>query len=70
MVGWYHQLNGHELGLTLGDDEEQGVHRVTESDMTQRLNNNKVNTEKVSLSNISSVSQNNFLIKYDTAQLL
>ena len=70
MVGWYHQFNGHELGLTLGDDEEQGVHRVTESDMTQRLNNNKVNTEKESLSNISSVSQNNFLIKYDTAQLL
>ena len=26
MIGWYHRLNGHELGLTLGDDEEQGVH--------------------------------------------
>ena len=68
MVGWYHRLNGHELGLTLGDDEEQGVHGVTESDMTQQLN--KVNTEIESLSNISSVSQNNFQIKYDIAQLL
>ena len=68
MVGWYHRLNGHELGLTLGDDKEQGVHGVTESDMTQQLN--KVNTEIESLSNISSVSQNNFQIKYDIAQLL
>ena len=24
MVGWHHQLNGHELGQTPGDDEEQG----------------------------------------------
>ena len=22
--GWYHQCNGHELGQTLGDSEEQG----------------------------------------------
>jgi len=21
MVGWHHQFNGHELGLTLGDGE-------------------------------------------------
>ena len=24
MVGWYHQFNGHELGQTLEDSEEQG----------------------------------------------
>ena len=23
MVGWHHQLNGHELGQTLGDGEGQ-----------------------------------------------
>ena len=24
MVGWYHQLNGHEHGQTPGDSEGQG----------------------------------------------
>ena len=24
MIGWYHQLNGHEFGQTPGDGEEQG----------------------------------------------
>ena len=24
MVGWHYQFNGHELGQTLGDSEEQG----------------------------------------------
>ena len=24
MVGWYHRLNGHEFGLTLGDGDGQG----------------------------------------------
>ena len=24
MVGWYHQLNGHEFKQTLGDSEGQG----------------------------------------------
>ena len=24
MVGWHYQLNGHELGQTLGDGEGQG----------------------------------------------
>ena len=24
MVGWYHQLNGHEFEQTLGDGEGQG----------------------------------------------
>ena len=47
-VGWHHQLNGHELVQTLGDSEGQGsmmCHtpwRLRVLDMTDRLNNNKV----------------------------
>ena len=45
MVGWHHQLNGHEFDQALGDDEGQGSlaccrpwgHK--ELDMTERLNN-------------------------------
>ena len=44
MVGWHHQLHGHEFEQAPGDGEEQGSlvccspwgHR--ESDMTERLN--------------------------------
>jgi len=44
MVGWHHQLNGHEFEYTLGVDDGQGSllgcspwgHR--ESDMTEQLN--------------------------------
>ena len=47
MVGWYHQLNGHEFEQILGDSERQGSlaccspcgHK--QSSRTQRLNNNK-----------------------------
>ena len=47
MVGWHHLLNGHEFEQALGDGEGQGSlvccspkgHK--ESDMTERLNNNK-----------------------------
>ena len=48
MVGWHHQLNGHESEQALGDDEEQGSleccspWKSIESDMTERLNNNRV----------------------------
>ena len=46
MAGWHHQLNGHEFEQTLRDSEGQGglaccVRGVAESDMTERLNNNK-----------------------------
>ena len=44
MVGWHHQLYGHKFEQTLGDSEGQGslatVHGVTESNMTEPLNNN------------------------------
>ena len=46
MVGWHHQLNGHEFEQTPGDGEGQGSlaccspwgHK--ELDMTEQLNNN------------------------------
>ena len=47
MVGWHHQLNGHEFEQTPGNSEGQGslacynpqVHK--ESDTTEQLNNNR-----------------------------
>ena len=47
MVGWYHQLNGHEFEQTLGDGEGQGSlaccspRCCKELDTTERLKNNK-----------------------------
>ena len=44
MVGWHHRFNGHESEQIPGDSEGQGslaVHGITESDMTEWLNNNK-----------------------------
>ena len=46
MVGWHHQLNGHQFEQTLGDGEGQGIlvcrspwgHK--DSDTTERLNSN------------------------------
>ena len=46
MVGWHHQLNGHEFEQTPGDSEGQGSlmccspRGCKESDTTERLNNN------------------------------
>ena len=48
MVGWHHRLNGHEFEQTPGDGEGQGSQECCspwvrkESDITERLNNNKV----------------------------
>ena len=52
MVGWHHQLNGHEFEQTQGDGERQGSlaccspwgHK--ESDMTEQLNENNSNKLK------------------------
>ena len=47
MIGWHHQLNGHEFEQALGDGEGQGSLMCCspwgckESDMTDQLNNNK-----------------------------
>jgi len=46
VVGWHHQLNGHEFEQTLGDGKGQGSlvccspWGCRESDMTEQLNNN------------------------------
>ena len=46
MVGWHHQLNGHESEQTLGDSEGQAslvdcsACGCKESDTTEQLNNN------------------------------
>ena len=46
IVGWHHQLNGHEFGQTQGDSEGQGSLACCspwgckELDMTEGLNNN------------------------------
>ena len=48
MVGWHHQLNGHEFEQAPGDGEGQGSlafcspwgHKV--SDATNRLNNSQI----------------------------
>ena len=50
MVGEHHQLNGHEFEQTPGDSEGQGTLACCspwvrkDSDVTQRLNNNKMHT--------------------------
>ena len=44
MVGWHHQLNGHEFEQSQGDNDGQGSLACRspwgrkESDMTERLN--------------------------------
>ena len=48
MVGWHHQLNGHEFKQALGDGEGHGGLACCspcgckESDMTEQLNNKKI----------------------------
>ena len=40
MVGWHHQLNGHEFEQILGDSEGQGrLQDHKELDTSQQLNN-------------------------------
>ena len=53
MVGWHHQLNGHEFEQTPRDREGQGSLACCspwgrkESDMTEWLNNNKTRIKRV-----------------------
>ena len=48
MVGWHHQLDGHEFEQALGDGEEQGSLAYCspwgheESEKTEQLNNNNM----------------------------
>ena len=58
MVGWHHQLNGHEFEQTLGDTEGQGGlagcspwgHK--QLDMTWQLNNNNELSDMPSLTQL------------------
>ena len=53
MVGWHHQLNGHEFEQALGDGEGQGSlvccspWGCKESDMTEWLDNKKGKEESI-----------------------
>ena len=53
MVGWNHQLNGHEFEQTPGDSEGQeslvccSPCGLKESDITERLNNNIQHKKKI-----------------------
>ena len=45
MIGWHHQLNGHEFEQVLGDEGQGSLECCSpwgrkELDMTERLNNN------------------------------
>ena len=52
MVGWHHQLNGHEFEQTLGDGDGQGSLACCspwgrkESDTTERLNNKIIHSKQ------------------------
>ena len=54
MVGWHHQLNGHEFEQMPGDSKGQGsLARYSsqghkESDMTEQLNNNGISKDAIS----------------------
>ena len=56
MVGWYHRLAGHEFEQTLGDGDGQGSLACCspwgrkESDTTERLDDNKEETESAACS--------------------
>ena len=65
MVGWHHQLDGHEFEQTLGDSEGQGSLMCCspwgckESDMTEQLNDN-ITSSKDSLFPSRSFAYNPF----------
>ena len=68
MVGWHHQLNGHESEQALADGDGQGSlvcyhpwsHK--ESDMTEWLNNNKTNSD--THKEMHSTDKGNYRCKY------
>jgi len=55
MVGWHHQLNGHEAEQVLGDGEEQGSLECysewghKELDTTERLNKYMVDAQETEI---------------------
>ena len=63
MVGWHHQLKGHEFEQAPGDGEGQGSLVCCspwgrkESDMTEQLNNNKRWTQEIYIQKDPSMSE-------------
>ena len=63
MVGWHHQLKGHEFEQALGDGEGQGSLECCspwghkESDMTEQLNNNQRRTQEIYIQKDPSMSE-------------
>ena len=61
MVGWHHQLNGHEFGQALGDGEGQGSLECCspwgckELDTPERLNNDSTIVAYKTLYNLTLV---------------
>ena len=63
MIGWHHHFNAHEFEQAPGDSAGQGSllccgpwgHR--ESDMTERLNNNKTTTDLYPLDTVFAFNQ-------------
>ena len=59
MVGWHHQLNGHEFEQVPGDGEGQGSLACCspwgckEWDMTQQLNNNSLVIMKQAITSLN-----------------
>ena len=59
MIGWHHQLNGHEFEQTPGDSEGQGrlaccsPWGCKESDTTKQVDDNNENTGDFSQSSVS-----------------
>ena len=70
MVGWHHQLNGHEFEQTLGDSEGQGSLVCCSpwgckvSDMTERLKNSNYNSVSDNHRNVE--VENNIILVYES----
>ena len=65
MVGWYHQLNGHEFEQTRGDSGEQGslecfmgFQRVRQKSMTEQQGEKK----HLECSHLKALKQERFLV--------
>ena len=63
MVGWDHQLNGHEFEQAPGDGEEQGSLACCspwgrkEQDTTEQLKNNKVQASQLDQLDLDSLKK-------------
>ena len=68
MVGWHHQVNGHESEQTLGDDEGQGSlgcfspWACKDSDTNERLNATKCITLSLENFGVAHILSNLYLI--------